>query len=262
MASYRIGLDPLGHAGAESITRASFRHGTQQPVAITPLNPFAAEGAVPPQSIAEARAIGPGATSVLARAVTADDYAALAERNPQVQRAAAVLLWTGNRYEARVAIDPAGSEAPNESLLRAIHADLEQVRSIGHDLSVVPATYVPIDLAIVVQLIAGRSRTHVERALREALSNRVLADGSSGFFHPDNLSFGDDVDAGRLMAVAQSVPGVQSVQVKTLRRLFEDPGQQAVNGILSIGPLEVARLDNLPSLPENGRMRIELRGGR
>jgi hypothetical protein len=250
-ASYRIGLDAVGHVGAESISHVISRPDKSVSAALTVRNPLAAEGRVAPQSIAEARAIGPGSTSSLARAVTADDYAALAERNPRVQRAAAVLLWTGNRYEARVAIDPLGSEAVEDDLLRTIRVALERYRSIGHDLVVVPATYVPIDLLIVAQMIAGHSRAHVERALRDALE---------GFFNPDNLTFGQDLEAGRLMAVAQAVPGVQSVQVKKLKRLFEDAGQQAVNGILAIGPMEVARLDDSAARPENGRLVIELRG--
>jgi hypothetical protein len=262
VATYRVGLDAVGHVGAESITRTLLRPGVVLSGELTPHNPLAASGRVAPQSIAEAREIGPGATSGLARAVTADDYAELAGRNPRVQRAAALLLWTGNRYEARVAIDPLGSEAVDDRLLQVIRADLEQYRSIGHDLAVVPATYVPIDLYILAQVTAGCSRAHVERALRDAFSNRVLPDGSKGFFHPDNLTFGQDLEVGRLMAVAQAVPGVQSAQVKKLRRLFEDPGQQVTSGVLAIGPMEVARLDNEPSRPEYGRLVIELRGGR
>jgi hypothetical protein len=260
-ATYRVGLDAAGHLGAESITRALFRPGTVAPGELTPRNPLAASGRFAPQSIAEARTIGPGTTSELARAVTADDYAELAQRNPRVQRAAAVLLWTGNRYEARVAIDPLGSEAVDDRLLRGIETELEQYRSIGHDLVVVPPTYVPIDLCIIVQVIPGHSRTHVERELRDAFSNRVLPDGSRGFFHPDNLTFGQDLEVGRVMAAAQAVSGVQSVQVKTLERMFPDPGQQLADGILAIGPMKVARLDNTPSQPENGRLIIELRGG-
>jgi predicted phage baseplate assembly protein len=261
-ASYRVDLNAAGHIGAESIAHALFRPGTVAPGALTPRNPLPASGRIAPQSIAEARAIGPGTTSELSRAVTADDYAELARRNPRVQRAAAVLLWTGSRCEARVAIDPLGSEAVDDQLLRAIRAELEQYRSIGHDLVVVPPTYVPIDLCIIVQVIPGHSRAHVERALRDAFSNRVLSDGSKGFFHPDNLTFGQNLEVGRVMAAAQAVSGVQSVQVKTLERMFPDPGQQLANGILTIGPMEVPRLDNTPSQPENGRLVITLRGGR
>ena len=251
-ATYRVGLETTGHVGAESITRVLFRPGGNAPGNLSVRNPLSAEGRVAPQSIDEARTIGPGATSVLARAITADDYATLAERNSRVQRAAAVLLWTGTRYEARVAIDPLGSEAVDERLLRAIRVYLEQFRSIGHDLVVVPAIYVPIDLAVVVQVAKGHSRTYVRKALLAAFS---------GFFNPDNLTFGVAIEANSLLAVAQGVTGVQSARIERLRRLFEDPGQQAVNGVLAIGPMEVARLDNAPDRPENGRLEIELRGG-
>jgi predicted phage baseplate assembly protein len=251
-ATYRVGLETTGHVGAESITRVLFRPGSNAPGNLSVRNPLSAEGRIAAQSIDEARTIGPGATSILARAITADDYATLAERNSRVQRAAAVLLWTGSRYEARVAIDPLGSEAVDESLLRTIRVYLEQYRSIGHDLVVVPATYVPIDLAVVVQVARGQSRTYVHKALLAAFS---------AFFNPDNLTFGVAIDASGLLAVAQGVAGVQSVRIPRLRRLFEDAGQQAVNGVLAIGPMEVARLDNTPGRPENGRLEIELRGG-
>ncbi|HME38770.1 MAG TPA: hypothetical protein VKG63_07390 [Steroidobacteraceae bacterium] len=261
MATYRIGLDTAGHAGADAITCAVMRPGP--PAAGEPgvRNPVAAQGRVAPQSIDEARSVGPGSTAALARAVTADDYAELAERNSKVQRAAAVLLWTGSGYEARVAIDPLGPEAVDNLLLQAIRVELEPFRSIGHDLTVVPATYVPIDLRLLVHVLAGHSRAHVQSALLDAFSNRLLPDGSKGFFHPDNLSFGDDLEAGHIMAAAQALPGVQSVEVKRLKRLFEDAGQQMQADTLTIGPMEVARLDNLASQPENGRLVIDLRGG-
>jgi len=261
MASYRIGLDTEGHAGAGSITHAAVRPGTPGAGKPGVRNPVAAQGRVAPQSIDEARSVGPGSTAALARAVTADDYAELAERNPKVQRAAAILLWTGSGYEARVAIDPLGSKAADDRLLQAIRVELEPFRSIGHDLTVVPASYVPIDLRLLVQVLAGRSRVHVQRALLDEFSDRDLAGGRKGFFHPDNLSFGDDLEVGRIMAAAQAVPGVQRVEVRKLKRLFENPGQQLHSDILTIGPMEVARLDNLVSQPENGRLVIDLRGG-
>jgi hypothetical protein len=261
MASYRIGLDSAGHAGADSITHAVMRPAAPAAGILSVRNPMAAQGRVAPQTIDDARAIGPGSTAALARAITPEDYAQLAERNPKVQRAAAVLLWTGSGYEARVAIDPLGSEDVDDRLLQAIRVELEPFRSIGHDLTVVPAAYVPIDLRLRIEVLAGHSRSHVQRALLDAFSNRVLPDGSQGFFHPDNLSFGDDLEAGSIMAAAQSVPGVQSVEVRKLKRLFEDPGQQMQADILAIGPMEVARLDNIASQPENGRLIIDLRGG-
>jgi hypothetical protein len=260
-ASYRVALDTVGHTGAESITRVLVRPGGVVPDGLRVRNPFAARGRVAPQSIAEARTLGPGTPARRReRAITADDYAALAAANPRVQRAAATLLWTGNRYEARVAIDPLGTEDAAPELLRAIHAELEERRCIGHDVAVVPACYVPLDLHLTAQLLPGHSRAHTERGLLDALSNRVLPDGMLGFFHPDQLTFGQGIEVSLLQARVQAVPGIASVRVLKLARLFGNPDQSIQDGVLPIDPLEIARLDNVPGQPELGRLVVELKG--
>jgi hypothetical protein len=114
-------------------------------------------------------------------------------------------------------------------------------------------------------------RGHVEAALLDVLSNRVLPDGRLGFFHPDNLTFGEGIDVSRIVAAAQAITGVQNVQVTRLERyeIGELPmGAEAAQeelppgGILALSPFEIARLDNDPSFPENGRLILDLRGGR
>jgi hypothetical protein len=102
----------------------------------------------------------------------------------------------------------------------------------------------------------------VEAELAEVFSNRVLQDGSLGFFHPDNLSFGDGVYLSRIIAAAQSVTGVESVTVDKLQRLFENANQELETGVLQLGPLEIARLDNDYNFPENGKLVIKVLGGR
>jgi predicted phage baseplate assembly protein len=195
------------------------------------------------------------------RAVSADDYAAIAARDPRVQRAAAELRWTGIRYEAHVAIDPLGTEQADPALLRRIETDLLRYRRIGHDVIVVPPSYVPLDVAITVKVRPGYVRSHVEAALSDNFSNRALPGGRRGIFHPDNLSFGDNIYVSKLIAAAQSVVGVESVAVTRLERRFAGPDREIENGVLKIGPLEVARLDNDPVRPENGRLVLTLRGG-
>jgi hypothetical protein len=90
----------------------------------------------------------------------------------------------------------------------------------------------------------------------------VLASEARGFFHPDNLTFGDNIYLSKLVAAAQSVTGVQSVVVNRLERLFQGANGEIESGVLEIGALEVARLDNDPSVPENGTLVLTLRGGR
>jgi hypothetical protein len=105
-------------------------------------------------------------------------------------------------------------------------------------------------------------RGHVEAALRALFGTGIMADGTPGFFHPDNLTFGAGIYVSKLVAVAQAVPGVESVRVTKLERLDEGANQEIKNGLLPIGPLEVAQLDNDPSFPEHGRLRFKMGGGR
>jgi hypothetical protein len=98
--------------------------------------------------------------------------------------------------------------------------------------------------------------------LLDLFSSRVLAGGRKGFFHPDNLSFGEGIYLSRLIATAQAVEGVESVVVTRLERLGEGPNREIEFGLLPLGPLEVAQVDNDPSLPENGKFTLKMGGGR
>jgi hypothetical protein len=76
------------------------------------------------------------------------------------------------------------------------------------------------------------------------------------------LTFGEGIFLSKLVAAAHAVPGVESITITKLERLYEGRNQEIENGILPLGPLEIARLDNDPSLPENGRLQIIMGGGR
>ncbi|HKP72084.1 MAG TPA: hypothetical protein VJT82_04045, partial [Pyrinomonadaceae bacterium] len=201
----------------------------------------------------------------LARAVTASDYAQLTEREfkRDVQRAAAQLTWTGSWYEATVAVDAFGGEPEGEeTLLKEIDGALYRYRRMGHDLAVNRARRVPLQVAFEVCVRQGYLRAHVEAALRDAFSNRTLSGGKRGFFHPDNLTFGQNIYLSRLVAAAHAVAGVESVRVTKLQRLFEATREEIENGVLPLGAFEVAQLDNDPNYPEHGRLTLSLKGGR
>ena len=70
------------------------------------------------------------------------------------------------------------------------------------------------------------------------------------------------VELSALVAAAQSVPGVVDVEVLRLERTFEGDHGELDAGELTVGHLEVARLDHDPARPENGTVRITMRGGR
>lgn len=264
-AVYRIGSGPAGNVGAEAISRIVFRKNKLSGGIQRVRNPLPALGGTAPEPLAEAKLFAPRAfRNELQRAITADDYAQLVQRDFQnkVQRAVATLRWTGSWYEVLVAVDPFGGEEADAALLKQIATHLVRYRRIGHDVVVRQARHVALEIAMTVCVLPHYLRGHVEAALLDVFSNRVLPDGRLGFFHPDNLTFGEGIFLSKLVAAAQAVTGVETVHVTTLERLYEGPNQELQTGLLPLGPLEVARLDNDPSFPENGKLSLDLRGGR
>jgi hypothetical protein len=261
-ADYRTGTGPVGNVGAGTIVLA-VSDSPRSGATLTPTNPLPARGGTAPEPASDVKLFAPHAfRQVLERAITADDYAELAGRHPGVQRAAAELRFNGSWFEVRVAIDPLRRAEADDPLLAEIAAYLEAYRRIGHDVAVRTAHYVPVDLELDVCVAPGVLRGHVKAALLDRFSTRLLPDGTRGFFHPDELTFGQGVAVSRLIAAAHAVPGVAGVSVTKLQRLFERPNGELERGVLVIGPLEIARLDNDPNFPENGRIHITLRGGR
>jgi len=98
--------------------------------------------------------------------------------------------------------------------------------------------------------------------LLDIFSGKVLADGQLGFFHPDNLTFGEGIYLSKLVAAAQAVTGVESARVTKLERFGEGARGELEEGILKLGPLEVPQLDNDPNFPERGTLKLTMRGGR
>jgi hypothetical protein len=149
-----------------------------------------------------------------------------------------------------------------DSLLAEIRARLFPYRRLGHDLVVAAARQVALDIELLICVAPNYLRGHVKAALLQLFSNRTLPGDRRGLFHPDNLSFGEGVYLSRLVAEAQAVEGVEQVTVTRLQRLYEGDNGEIDDGVLHLGPTEIARLDNDRTLPENGKLTLDVRGGR
>lgn len=265
-ASYRVGNGPAGNVGAESIRHLVLAEGlTISGVNLRPRNPLAARGGTAPEPLAEVRLLAPHSfRKDLQRAITADDYARIVEREfpGRVQRAAAVMRWAGSWPEVLVAVDPWSGEENVGGLLREVERKLRRYRRIGHDVVVKQALSVPLYIELRVCVRPSFVSGHVEAALLETLGSRALPDGRRGFFHADNLSFGEGIALSRLIAAAQSVTGVESVEIVAFHRLHEGPAGEIEKGFLPLAPLEIARLDGDRRFPDNGQIKPEMRGGR
>lgn len=264
-AVYSVGNGPAGNVGADTIRHLVTRNTSLSGMNIDIRNPLPAIGGTSPEPLAEVKLFAPHVfRKRLERAITPADYAAIVQREfpHKVQRAAAQLRWNGSWYEMLVAVDPLGREEVDAALLEEIEGRLYRYRRIGHDLVVRSAHRVPLDVELLICVLPGYLRGHVKATLLDVLSNRMLPDGRLGFFHPDNLTFGEGIYLSKLVAAAQAVPGVESVKINKLERLLEGPNDEIGAGVLPLGSLEIARLDNDPSFPENGLLTLKLGGGR
>jgi hypothetical protein len=154
-------------------------------------------------------------------------------------------------------IDVLGTDTDDPELRDEILKHLERYRRIGHLLQVRPAEYVPVELTMRITLAPHHQWGAVRRAVRDRFSNAIRPDGGFGFFHPDQVTFGQGIPVSTIVAAALEIPGVAHVRVTRLqRRGFGDP-TMPVNDLLEMEPWQIARLDNDPERPENGVLTIE-----
>jgi len=263
-ARYRVGNGTAGNIAAGSL--AHVVHPTRLSGAgLTVANPLPGMGGMDPEPVADVRRLAPGAfRRDRQRAVTAADYAELAVRDfgAAVQGAQADLRWNGSWYEARVALDARGSSDPAAELLDRVEAGLERYRRVGHDLRVVAARQVGLDIVLQVCVAAHHRRADVARELLDRLGTRRLPHGRLGLFHPDAVTFGSRVAVSTLVATAAAVEGVTSVTVTRLQRSDGRDADALETGALVLAPDEVPRLDNDPGAPEHGTLTLSMGGGR
>ncbi|KAF0094320.1 MAG: phage Mu protein gp47-like protein [Puniceicoccaceae bacterium 5H] len=259
---YRVGNGKAGNIGQEAL----FHIVTSLPGVTGARNPLPAQGGTEPETMEQVRHRAPEAFRTQERAVTAADYAAVAERDPQVQRAAATFRWTGSWHTVYLTVDPLGGvirdAAERERFITGVLDRLEGYRMAGYDLEADEPRYVSLEVEMHVCVRPGYFRAAVKAALLEVFSNRRLPDGRRGVFHPDNFTFGQTVHLSPLYAAAQAVPGVASVEVTAFQRQGQPSNAGLLSGKLPLDRLEIARLDNDPNCPERGLFRLTLGGGK
>ncbi|WP_426105204.1 putative baseplate assembly protein [Massilia sp. TSP1-1-2] len=261
LAHYRVGGGGEGNVGAESLTRIVSEDPVLRLAIVGVRNPLAAVGGVDPEPADAIKLLAPEAFRVQERAVTEDDYARVAERHPEVQRALARLRWTGSWYTMVVIVDRLGGKPLDAAFRAAMLEHLERFRLAGHDLDLAAPVFVALDIALLVCVAPGFFSAPVEKALYQALGAGRDANGQAGFFHPDHFTFGDPLSVSRLIAAAMQVSGVASIEVLRFQRWGKPADHEIENARIQAAPLEVLRLDNDPSFPENGHLMLTMCGG-
>ena len=258
-ATYRAGNGAAGNVGAQAIAHLL----VEPALAIDAIfNPLPAFGGVDPEDIEAARRDAPQAFRAQQRAVTAADYAEVAGVRADVQRAAATFRWTGSWHTVFVTADRIGGAAVDSPFEAGLRRHLERFRMAGYDLEVDAPRFVALDVSVHVCVKPDFFRGEVLQAVREVLGTRLLPDGRRGAFHPDNFTFAQPVYASRIVAAAQSVEGVESVQLEKFQRLAAPEPATLESGVIPIGRLEIAQLENNPNYRDRGRLTLTAGGGK
>ncbi|MEM9302724.1 MAG: putative baseplate assembly protein [Pseudomonadota bacterium] len=266
-ASIRHGGGPRGNVGAGAIAHVVTTNG-EGIEAIR--NPLPASGGRAAETRTRVHVRAPQAFRTLARAVTVQDYADVAARHPAVARAFGRRRWTGSWHTITLAIDLVGGGEIDEALKADLRRSIEEQRLAGHDLQFASPIFVPLDILLYVCALPDADAADVNRDLLALFSDRDLPDGTRGLFHPDELAFGEDVALSPLLARAMQIEGVAWIGTRNesnqpvgrFARLDQPGVDYADDALLPIAGGEIARLDNDPSRPENGRIRFIVEGGR
>jgi predicted phage baseplate assembly protein len=185
-------------------------------------------GGGPAEDLDRARTLGPRLFRTQDRAVTAEDFVALALRHSGVGKARAVALgWN----DVLLCVAPTGRVAePSELLVRDLLAALESERMVTTRVKVRGPQPADVYLRAVVRAEAYYFQSDVRRAVEDAVAALLAYDA---------VEFGQPVYLSRLYDAAQSLPMVTSLTITQFSRDRDggvDPG-----GVIELQPFELAR---------------------
>jgi hypothetical protein len=139
---------------------------------------------------------------------------------------------------------------------------LNRYRLAGYESYAPTPRYVALDLIIRLCARPDAFRGDVEAAVLERLSSAVLPDGGLGFFHVDNFTFGIPLERSALSAAVQGSYGVAGVLSIQVRRRGVTPGYIFLPDSIEVASDEIIRVDNDPSRPEFGSLKVIVEGGK
>lgn len=254
--TYRLDSGARGNVAADTLTQCAL------PFVTSVTNPLPASNGVDPETPDQIRQLAPEAfRAVTYRAVRPEDYAEAAERLQWVQRAGAAFRWTGSWLTAFVTPDPIGAVTVTTAQGVELNNQVDRFRQAGRPAYMMDPSYANLDLDITICVATSAYGGEVKERVLEALFGVGGVRPRSGFFSPDNFTFGTSIQRSRLEAVIQEVPGVRAVEgIRVRRRGWFD--WRDFNE-LTYGPAhnEVISVENDPLFPERGSVRLVMKGG-
>jgi hypothetical protein len=258
--TYRVGGGASGNVAADTINKVD---PGASPLITAVTNPFAASGGADEEPDEQVVRLAPQAfRAVQYRAVRPEDYEKAAETLPWVLRAGTVFRWTGSWLTVFTTADPEGTEIiPIDEHIDLINL-LNRYRLAGYESYVPSPNYVSIDLIVTVCALPTAFRSDVETQVTSALSTATFPDGTSGFFYFDRFTFGTPLERSALEAAIQSAYGVGGVVSIQYRERGITPDWTCIPEVVRVSPSQILRMDNDPSQPNHGTLKVIVEGGK
>jgi predicted phage baseplate assembly protein len=226
-ASYKTSTGAAGNITAGQIAEVSFIPGNIDPNAATALrvtNATPATGGANADDNTQIRTKLKKSISARRRAVTLSDYEALSLLVPQVGRtkalagtASSITLYVQPQNDGSVSpgVNPDdGSPTASMVQLQGEVSDYFSDKApINTTVTVLPPTYIDLDLVVTVEV----NRAYKRNAVRQAITS-ILLDPVAGLFAYNSYSFGETVALSHVLVALNSLPGIASVTVATLAR--------------------------------------------
>ncbi len=271
VAKYRVGVGNSGQVapGALQTFDSAFVFPLPSQKILRVRNPLAASDAREPETLSNAKLMAPYSLRTINRAVTPQDYEVCIAEGVRVNGKHHVPLQSKARVEKTgswntvfVSVDMPDRRPLRDTpgLRAALEALLDGKKMAGIDVRVEDARYLPLHIALKVEVSFGHFardvRTMVERALIGPLTTGLP------FFAPGRFGFGQPVYLSDMYAVVAAIEGVESVAVTRFKRLGDRYPDSEADGMIPVGALEVVRCDNDASTTEHGVLYVRTVGGK
>ncbi|MCX6243093.1 MAG: hypothetical protein NTU98_00160 [Bacteroidetes bacterium] len=225
-------------------------------------NPLPVTNGLDAETIAEIRKVAPREfRSVAYRAVIPDDYAEATERLDWVQKAGACFRWTGSWLSAFVTPDPENSVELSDQEREELSGQLDRFRQAGREVNIMDPHYADLDLAIKICVEPYAYRSEVKEAVMEKLLGKKGVRPVTGFFSPDNFTFGTLLYRSVLEAAIQEVPGVRAVVWMHFKRRGYFTERVFAEPWYNPGKNSIIRVENDLIHPERGTVKLYMEGG-
>ena len=218
-ALYKVSVGSAGNLAPNTIEEVTFIPGNNVPEVVGYLsvtNPAASYGGADGDDNTQIRAKVKNAISAQRRAVTLSDYEALASLVPQVGKVKAastvytsvnLYLQTQNDGSVTPGIVSGSPTATWTAVSNAVKSYMASKIPAGATLTVIEPTYRDFYITLAVTATPSYRNSEIARNIRAAFIN------PGGLFSYETVTFGQTIALSAVIAKAQSIDGVVSVNV-------------------------------------------------